>query len=410
MRITAVTAVAIGICAGAWAAQAPPAGVDPRPPNATGQTPAFPEQTRAPEAKKNVAFEVVTVAEGLDKPWGLTFLPGGKMLVTEKPGRLRVVTADGKLSEPVAGLPPVDARNQGGLLDVALDPRFTSNQLIYWSYAEPAAEEGANNTAVARGKFVDGAAPRVDEVKVIYHQAPSLKSTLHYGGRLVFGRDGTLFVTCRASARSHAGAHAGAEMDSLPARSSESTATARSRRTTCLVRQGRRASRDLVVRPPERAGGDAESRDRRTVGGRARHARRRRDQHLAQGQGLRLADDRVRDRIPGRSDHGGITAAKGWRKPIYYWDPVIAPSGMVFTGNLFPAERQPFCRRTRLDESRPARRGGGEDSRRGAPPQGLQLERGAYPTRQGPDGAIYLLTDNTAGRILKIVPKKWQRS
>ncbi len=173
---------------------APQAGVDPRPPNAKGQTPAFAGQTRAPERKANVAFDVVTVAEGLEKPWGLTFLPGGKMLVTEKPGRLRVVGADGKLSEPVAGLPAVDERGQGGLLDVSVDPAFASNQLIYWSYAEPR-ENGVNNSAVARGRFVDEAAPRVENVQVIFHQVPSLNSQLHYGGRLVWARDGKLFVT-----------------------------------------------------------------------------------------------------------------------------------------------------------------------------------------------------------------------
>ncbi len=94
-------------------------------------------QTDAPENKGPVAFDVVTVAEGLQNPWGMTWLPDGKMLVTERPGRLRVLSTDGKLSAPVTGLPPVDARNQGGLLDVALDPAFAKNNLIYWSYAEP---------------------------------------------------------------------------------------------------------------------------------------------------------------------------------------------------------------------------------------------------------------------------------
>ena len=173
----------------------PENGLNVRPPNAPAQKPAFAGQTRAPEQKLGVAFNVVTVTEGLANPWGMTFLPDGKMLVTERPGRLRVVSADGKtISEPVAGLPAVDGRGQGGLLDVALDPAFAKNQLIYWSYAEPR-ENMMNNTAVARGKFVDGAAPKVENVQVIFHQAPSLASPLHFGGRLVFNRDGTLFIT-----------------------------------------------------------------------------------------------------------------------------------------------------------------------------------------------------------------------
>ena len=154
----------------------PEVGMNTRPPNAPAQKPAFENQTRAPEQKLNVAFDVVTVTEGLVSPWGLTFLPDGRMLVTEKPGRLRIVTADGKaMSEPVAGLPMVDSRSQGGLLDIALDPAFQKNNLIYWSYSEPQ-EGGANNTAVARGRFVDGAAPKVENVQVIYHQAPAMSS------------------------------------------------------------------------------------------------------------------------------------------------------------------------------------------------------------------------------------------
>jgi glucose/arabinose dehydrogenase len=144
--------------------------VDPRAPNAPTQKPAFAGQTRAPERKSKTPFEVVTVAEGLQHPWALAFLPGGRMLVTEKPGRLRIVAVDGKLSEPVAGLPAVDARGQGGLLDVALDPAFARNQLIYWAYAEPR-EDGTNNTAAARGRLVEDGAPRVENVEVIYHQA-----------------------------------------------------------------------------------------------------------------------------------------------------------------------------------------------------------------------------------------------
>src|SRR4030095_12097830 len=104
------------------------AGVDKRPPNAKSQKPARPDQTRAPEAKSKVAFDVVTVAEGLEKPWGMQFLPDGRMLVTEKPGRLRIVPADGKLSPPVEGLPAADPRNQGGLLDVLLARDYATSQ------------------------------------------------------------------------------------------------------------------------------------------------------------------------------------------------------------------------------------------------------------------------------------------
>ena len=194
---TQLIAAALTLAVGGTADIATAQGVDPRPANNPEQKPATAGQTDAPEQKSAAAFDVVTVAEGLVNPWSLAFLPGGKMLVTERPGRLRVLSADGKLSAPVSGLPAVDARGQGGLLDVVLDPAFAKNNLIYWSYSEPKeGQAGVNNTAVARGKFVDDAsAPRVDEMQVIYHQRPSLNSPLHFGSRLVFGRDGTLFVT-----------------------------------------------------------------------------------------------------------------------------------------------------------------------------------------------------------------------
>ena len=147
MRIRLIAAalalVASGIVYGTVATQN--AGVETNPPNAPDQKPAFAGQTRAPERKANVAYEVVTFAEGLQNPWGMTFLPDGRLLVNEKPGRMRIVSTSGTLSEPVTGLPAVDARSQGGLLDVTLDPNFASNQLIYWSYAEPATEPGTNN-------------------------------------------------------------------------------------------------------------------------------------------------------------------------------------------------------------------------------------------------------------------------
>jgi aldose sugar dehydrogenase len=409
MKMTAViTAAAIGICAGAGAAQAPQAGVDPRPPNATGQTPAFPGQTRAPEAKKNVAFEVVTVAEGLDKPWGLTFLPGGKMLVTEKPGRLRVVTPDGKPSEPVAGLPPVDARNQGGLLDVALDPRFASNQLIYWSYAEPAAEEGANNTAVARGKFVDGAAPRVDEVKVIYHQAPSLKSTLHYGGRLVFGRDGTLFIT-QGERSITPGRMQAQQMDSLLGKIVRINSDGTIPKDNPFVGKdgvrpeiwsfGHRNVQAATLNP---ATGELWEVEHGTRGGDEINISRK-------GKDYGWPTIAYGIEYQGGPITGGITAKEGMEQPIYYWDPVIAPSGMVFyTGDLFPAWKGSLfvgglasTNLVRLDVQG-EKIVGEERLLKDLQPNADRIR----DVRQGPDGAIYLLTDNTAGRILKLVPKK----
>ncbi len=139
---------------------------------------------------EKLELRLETVASGLEHPWGMAFLPDGRVLVTERPGRLRIVATDGSLSAPLDGVPPVAAGGQGGLLDVTLHPGFADNGLVYLSYSEPG--EGGNSTAVARGRL-DGNALR--EVEVIFRQQPKFDSSAHFGSRLVFARDGTLFVT-----------------------------------------------------------------------------------------------------------------------------------------------------------------------------------------------------------------------
>jgi aldose sugar dehydrogenase len=136
-------------------------------------------------------IEVTTFAAGLERPWGAAFMPDGRMLVTEKSGRLRVIDANGNVSAPLAGIPEVDDSGQGGLLDVEVDPAFSSNQLVYLSYSEPGAN-GVAGTAVGRGKLGDA---KLEQFEVIWRQSPKTRSGAHYGSRFVFNRDGTLFVT-----------------------------------------------------------------------------------------------------------------------------------------------------------------------------------------------------------------------
>jgi len=141
--------------------------------------------------KANLVVEMV--ARGLEHPWGLAFLPDGRMLVTERPGRLRMVSAKGELSPPLAGLPKIFARGQGGLLDVLLDPNFAGNRMIYLSFAEDRGN-GRAGTSVARAK-VDAAGRALEDVQVIFRQEPSYTGPNHWGSRLVFDRSGALFVT-----------------------------------------------------------------------------------------------------------------------------------------------------------------------------------------------------------------------
>jgi glucose/arabinose dehydrogenase len=158
-----------------------------------GAEPAFPEQTRAPASDSGVGLAVETVAEGLEHPWAVAMLPGGDMLVTERPGRLRVIAPDGSVSEPVAGLPEVVDQEQGGLLDVAPGPDFAEERWIYWTYAKPAGE-GMSVTAAARGKLAEDYS-EVTEVEDIFVQEPPSPNAMHFGSRLAFDGEGHVFVT-----------------------------------------------------------------------------------------------------------------------------------------------------------------------------------------------------------------------
>ena len=385
----------------ALGAQATP--VDTRPANAPDQKPAFAGQTDAPEKKSNVAFDVVTVAKGLENPWGLAFLPNGKMLVTERPGRLRVVAADGSVSEPVTGLPPVDARGQGGLLDVSIDPNFASNGLIYWSYAEPG--DGVNNTAVARGKLVDGAAPRVEDVKVIYSQRPSLNSRAHFGSRLVWARDGKLFIT-QGDRSNTEGRMQSQRMDGLIGKivrinpdgtiPTDNPFLGRTGVPPQIWSIGHRNIQAAALHPTT---GELWEVEHGTRGGDELNVVRKGKDYgwptIAYGIEYR-----------GGPITGGLTAQQGMEQPLYYWDPVVGPSGMMFyTGNLFPAWRGNLfigghatndLVRLELNGEKVV----GEE----------RLLTDTRPkvrdVRQGADGAIYLLTDSRDGTVIKLVPKR----
>lgn len=150
---------------------------------------------RAERAELPKGVTMSTWADGLEHPWGLALLPSGGALVTERPGRLRVIAKDGSLSAPVTGVPAVDARGQGGLLDVVLHPDFVRNQWVYLSFSEPGESSRTNSTAVVRGKLVQqGGAWALSEPTVIFRQSPKYASSLHFGSRLVFDREGALFV------------------------------------------------------------------------------------------------------------------------------------------------------------------------------------------------------------------------
>ena len=378
------------------------APVDPRPPNGTGQRPAFAGQTDAPAQPAGVVFDLLTVAAGLDHPWGMDFLPDGRILVTERAGRLRVVSPGGNLSPAVAGLPAIGTGGQGGLLDVALHPDFASNGLIYWSFSE--AQGRANGTSVARGRFVDEAAPRVEGAQVIFRQAPVLNSSLHFGGRLVWARDGTLFITMGDRSIT-AGRMQSQRMDGLIGKIARVNADGSVPSDNPFVSQagarpeiwsiGHRNVQAAALHPDT---GELWEVEHGTRGGDEINIARA-------GKDYGWPTIAYGIEYSGAPITGAITQQDGMEQPLYYWDPVIAPSGMTFyTGNLFPAWRGSLFIGGLATED--LVRLSIEDERVTGEERLLRdLSERIRDVVQGPDEALYLLTDSPRGRVLKLVPR-----
>jgi aldose sugar dehydrogenase len=302
----------------------------------------------------------------------------------------------------------MDVRGQGGLLDVALDPAFASNRVIYWSFAEPH-EDGTNNTAVARGTLVDDpAAPRVEGAEIIYHQRPSMNSRAHFGSRLVFGRDGTLFIT-HGDRVTNEGRDRVQALDNTIGKIVRINTDGSIPKDNPFVGKdgvlpeiwssGHRNIQSAAINPATGALWEVE------------HGTRGGDEINVAEAGKNYGWPVIAYGIEYRGGpiRGGITAQAGMEQPIYYWDPVIAPSGMLFyTGDLFPSWKGSLFiggletkQLVRLDLK--GDRVVGEERLLGdLQPEGERIR----DVRQGPDGAIYLATDNPAGRILKLVPKR----
>ncbi|QCK88544.1 PQQ-dependent sugar dehydrogenase [Phreatobacter aquaticus] len=340
-------------------------------------------------------LEVQTIARGLENPWGLAFLPDGRALVTERPGRLRVVGRDGRLSAPVKGSPEVHAVGQGGLLGIALDPRFVENRLVYLSFAERRGSD-TNSTSVFRGRLnVDATA--LENGRIIYRQQPAFASRLHFGSRIVFDRTGHLFVTSgdRFSQIQEAqnpantigkivrittdGAPAGAgaadwrpEIWSIGHRNMQGAALNPATGELWISNHGPRGGDGLYV---VRAG---------------------------RNYGWPLISWGTH--YDGRPVNGGLRERQGLEQPLTYWTPSIAPSGLTFyTGDLFPAWRGnvfsgalagQMLVRISLDGDRVT----------GQERLLTDLGKRFRDVQQGPDGALWLLTDSPDGELLRVAP------
>ena len=253
--------------------------------------PATAQITKAPAQTTKRVIKLETIAKRLNHPWGLAFLPDGRLLVTERPGRMRIVSKDGKLSKPLRGVPAVYTSEQGGLLDVVLGPDFATSGMIYFSYAEPRGR-GRSGTAVARGKLImQDEGGRLEDLHIVFRQEPPNDSIGAFGSRILFMPDGSLFITLgdrdlRDQAQNPAN-HLGKLVRVLARRAP----TPRKPKVRGL------AARGLVDWSSQCSGSSTPPHERSSLDGRAWRARRRRDQRAASGTKLWLAGDYLRARL-----------------------------------------------------------------------------------------------------------------
>jgi glucose/arabinose dehydrogenase len=342
-------------------------------------------------------FRVETVASGLVNPWALAFLPDGRKLITERPGRLRILDRDGKLSD-VAGLPPIAAVGQGGLLDVAIAPDFLVSRVVFFTFSEP--RDKANGTSLARAKFVeDKGGAKLTDLKIIFRQEPAVAGGFHFGSRIVFARDGTLFVTLgeryRRNGAQDLGTHLGKVVRLKPDGTvpDDNPFVGRDGARPEIWSYGHRNPQGAALHPVTgklwihehgpRGGDEINIPDKGKNYG-----------WPVVGFGLEYSGARLH----------ASSEKEGMEPPIHHWTPSIAPSGMLFyAGNAFPAWRGNLFvgalagqHLVRLEL----------DGDKIVAEEKLLASLGARirDVREAPDGTIWLLTDARDGKVLRLVP------
>jgi len=340
------------------------------------------------------------VVAGLENPWGLAFLPDGRFLVTERPGRLRLVEPGGRMLPPIQGVPVVASGGQGGLLDVVADSAFNTNRTLYFCFSEPEAGGSGNSTALAKARL-SADATRLEDVQVIFSQKPKFASRAHFGCRIVEARDGTLFLTLgdRFSRKddaqtldNHHGKLVRIAKDGTVPR--DNPFVGRAGALPEIYSYGHRNSQGAALAPDGRLWTH---------------------EHGPQG------GDEINTPRPGRNygwpvitygeNYGGgkigegITAKDGMEQPVKYWVPSIAPSGMVFLtsdrygaawkGNLFVGSLK-FAYLDRIEL---------KDDKVVAEHKLLEgVGERIRDVKQGPDGLLYVLTDSRDGKLIRLTP------
>ena len=413
------TLIGVGSACGQNANDSSCAPIETREANAPEQKPAFTGQTRICQVKSNTTFDVIVLAKGLKNPWAVEPLSDGDFLITEKSGQMRIVSAKGEIGEPIGGLlpinqggvssasgegglPPITARGQGGLLDVALSPDFNKDRTIFWSFSEQ--REGGSGTSVARGVLTQDRR-NFEQVKVIFRAMPTYDNGLHFGSRLAFGPDGMLYITLgdrfdkevtRPPAQkldSHLGKIIRLKPDgSVPA---DNPFAGQSGALPEIWDLGHRNIQSATFDDK----GQLWTVEHGAKGGDELNL-------IKKGKNYGWAIISYGEEYSGEPIPGNITAKEGLEQPVYYWDPVIAPSGAQFyTGAAFPEWKnsifigglasQRLVRLVMKDN-----RVVGEEH--------LLTDRNVRirDVRQGNDGFLYVVTDENDGELLKIAPKR----
>ena len=368
-------------------------------PNAPDQAPAFEGQTRAPTPAEPAEVTTEVVADDLPQLWSMEFLPDGRMLVTAKAGAMLIVDEDGTAGPEITGVPEVAAVGQGGLLDVALAPDFESSGMIYFSFAEP--RDGGNGTSVASARLVsDGeGGGALEDVSVIFRQMPTYNGDKHFGSRLVFGPEGELYVTVgeRSDVEPRVQAQdlssglgkvfridaQGAALEDNPFVNEEGALPEiwslghRNMQSAALDGQGRLWT---VEHGPR--GGDELNRPEA-------------------GKNYGWPEVTYGIEYRGGPVGEGITERADTEQPVYYWDPVIAPSGMAFyEGDEFPSWDNTFIVGGLVSQGLVVVH---LDNDRVAFEERIPLDARVRDVKVGPDGAVYAVTENSQTRFSQIV-------
>ena len=369
------------------------------PPNAPDQQPAFENQTRAPVLADDIALDQTVIADGLDHPWGLAELPDGAWLVTERAGNLRMVGADGALSDPIGGLPDIDTRDQGGLLDVTVAEDFADTRRVWISFAQPR-EDGKTATAVATGTLsADGST--LEGTQVIWQQQPAWDSTKHYGSVLVHDGQGGLFVTTGERSNPDSRVY------------SQNVTTTLGKVVRINPETGAPMGDPGVAEAlPEIWSWGHRNLQGAALDGQGRlwtieHGPKGGDELNLPKAGRNYGWPRVTYGVDysGRPIGEGITQLEGTEQPVYYWDPVIAPGQMTFyEGEMFPDwQGDLLIGGLKSNDLVRLEMEGDRVTGEARHLQGIGRVREVEVAR---DGALMLLTDEDNGRLIRVTPAR----